>query len=288
MIYWLFRLAGLLIPRIPLRLAYWIAERGADVGYRLGGQGRANVRHNMRHVLGAAASPQRLDQVARQVFRNQAKNMVDMFRLPALTPAQVEGLVTLHGWEYVAQAQARGKGIVFTSAHFGELDVAVQIAACRGLKPVVLHEQLEPQRLYDYVVGIRSRMGIVFVPIGEPNTLRRAFRTLKENGLLGVVADRDVTNNGRLVSFFGALARLPDGHVTLARRTGAAILVAFSLRRPDDSYEVYVEPPIILEPSDDREQDVQHGVERVAASMERYIGAHPEQWVYFQPVWVES
>jgi phosphatidylinositol dimannoside acyltransferase len=283
--YVLLRLAGALIPRLPLRLCYWLAERAGDLANAVGGASKASLQDNMRHVLGAGAEPGRLAWVCRQVYRNTFKNMVDMFRVPALDLAQVDRLVTVHGWEYVEQALARGKGIVFTSAHFGEMDIAAQIVACHGLRPLVLHEDLQPKRLYDYIVGIRATRGIVFVPIGGMAPLKQAIRTLRANGLVGVVADRDVTASGRQVRFFGDWASLPDGHVTLALRTGATILVAFCFRRPGDTYEVRIEPPIFLEPSGDMERDVQAGTERVAAIMERYIGADPDQWVYFQPVW---
>jgi lauroyl/myristoyl acyltransferase len=286
--YLLFRTGALLIPLLPLRLVYWLAERAGELGYIFAGPARRNLQGNMRHVLGASAGRGRLETVCRQVFRDAAKNTVDMLRLPSITGDQIERLVTIHGWEHFEAARARGKGVVLTSAHFGEMDVAVQIVALRGFRPVVLHERLRPPRLLDYVAGMRSRMGIQFVPLGDASVLKLAFRTLRQNGLLGVVADRDVTNSGRVVSFFGAEARLPDGHVTLALHTGAAILMAFSLRRPDDTFEIFVEPPIILESTGDREADVDRGMVRVIAVLERYISANPEQWVYFQPVWLDS
>ena len=286
--YLLFRIGVLLMPWLPLRLLYWLAERGGDLGYVFAGAARRNLQGNLRHVLCAAAGQEHLEAVCRQVFRNSAKNTVDMLRLPSITGGQVESLVTVHGWEHLEAARARGKGVVLTSAHFGEMDVAVQIVAVRGLRPVILHERLRPQQLFDYVAGMRSRMGIQIVPLGDASVLKLAFRTLRQNGLLGVMADRDVTKSGRVVRFFGADARLPDGHVTLALHTGAAILMGFSLRRPDDSFEIFVEPPIILESTGDREADVDRGVARVISVLERYIGANPEQWVYFQPVWLDS
>lgn len=281
LIYLLFRFGALVIPLLPLRFVYWLAERGGDLGYLFARGARSNLQANLRHVLGATGSSERLTSVCKQVFRNSAKNTIDMLRLPSITGEEVEKLVTVHGWEYLDQALARGKGVVLTSAHFGEMDVAVQIVAVRGLHPLVLHERLHPQRLLDYVAGIRSRMGIQFVPLGDASVLKLAFRTLRQNGLLGVVADRDVTNSGRIVRFFGADARLPDGHVTLALHTGTAILMAFCLRRPDDTYEIFVEPPLLLEATDDREGDVDHGMARVVAILERYIGANPENGSIF-------
>ena len=286
--YLLFRLGGLVIPWLPLGLVYWLADRGGELGYVFAGAARRNLQGNLRHVLGEAAGSKRLETTCRQVFRNSARNTVDMLRLPCLTGEQVERLVTVHGYEHLEAARARGKGVVLTTAHFGEMEVAAQIAGVRGLRPVVLHERLHPQRLFDYVAGLRSRMGIQFVPIGDASALKLAFRTLRQNGLLGVVADRDVTDSGRVVRFFGADARLPDGHVTLALRTGAAIVIAFCLRQPGDKVEVFVEPPIILDATGDREADVERGMARVISVLERFIGANPEQWVYFQPVWLDS
>jgi lauroyl/myristoyl acyltransferase len=286
--YLLFRIGGLVMPWLPLGLVYWLADRGGDLGYSFAGPARRNLQGNLRHVMGASVDPRRLEAVCRQAFRNSARNITDMLRLPLMTGEQVERLVTVHGYEHVEAARALGKGVVLTSAHFGQMEVAAQIAGIRGLRPVVLHERLHPQRLYEYVAGLRSRMGIEFVPIGDASALKLAFRTLRHNGLLGVVADRDVTHSGRVVKFFGADARLPDGHVTLALHTGAAIVIAFCLRQPGNRIEAFVEPPIILEATGDREADVERGMTRVISVLERYIGANPEQWVYFQPVWLDA
>jgi lauroyl/myristoyl acyltransferase len=286
--YLLFRIGGFVIPLLPLRLVYWLAERCADVGYPFAGAARGILQGNLRHVLGADGGQERLEATSKEVFRHTAKGLVDMMRLPSISGEQVERLVTVHGWEHLEAARLRGKGVVLTSAHFGALEVATQIFAVRGLQPVVLHERLRPQRLLDYVAGMRSRMGIQFVPLGDASVLKLAFRTLRQNGLLGVAADRDVTNSGRVVCFFGAEARLPDGHVTLALHTGAAIVMAFAVRTSDHAVDVFLEPPIILESTGDREGDVDRGMVRVISVLERYIGAHPEQWVYFQPVWLDS
>jgi len=284
-IYLLYRLGGWLIPRAPLRLTYWCADRAGELAYCLSRRRRVALRANLRRVLGARADAAHLERVCRWVFRNAARNVVDMFRLPRMTREQVERLVTIHGWEHAERAIARGKGVILTSAHFGGANIAVQVAICRGLRPVILHERLQPERLYRYVAGLRASMGLAFLPVGEPSSLKEAFRVLKHNGLLGIMADRDVSNNGRAVRFFGETAHLPDGHVTLALRTGATILMAFSRRRPDNHFEVHIEPPIIVEPTGDKERDIQTGLERVTAILEKYIRAYPDQWVYFQPVW---
>ena len=285
--YWLFRLAGVVLPRVPGRWTSWLAAQAGGLAYRLGGTSRANLRSNLRHVLGQGASEGAIDAVGRQVFRHAAKSAVNLFQVPYLTGEELARTVTVNGWEHIEEARARGKGVIVVSGHFAGSEMAIHIAGWKGLHPVFLSEQLVPPALHDYVSRLRSTNGARLLPIGVNNSLKQAFRTLRQNGVLSIVADRDVTHSGRPVPFFGATACLPDGHVTLALRTGAAIIMGYSLRRPDDGFDLHLGAPIFLEPTGDQETDVQAGTERVAAAMETYIGAHPEQWTYFQRVWVD-
>jgi KDO2-lipid IV(A) lauroyltransferase len=111
------------------------------------------------------------------------------------------------------------------------------------------------------------------------------FRALRRNEVVGLAADRDLTESGIVVDFFGAPARLPDGYAQLSLRTGAPIIAGFSQRLPDNAFVAHLEPPLELEDTGDRSRDVRAGVEKVVSIMERYIGAHPEQWVMSVPIW---
>jgi KDO2-lipid IV(A) lauroyltransferase len=197
-------------------------------------------------------------------------------------------MVTVKGWDHVEEARLSGHGIVFATAHFGALEVAMQVVPSRGLSPIVLQERLQPRRLFEYVVALRSRLGISFVAADETTVLKQTLRALRQNGIVGVAADRDVTASGRRVTFFDSPARLPDGHVSLALRTGATLLLALSLRRTDTAYELNIEPPVELARTGDREQDIEAGMASVIAILERHISANPEQWVYFQPIWLSD
>jgi KDO2-lipid IV(A) lauroyltransferase len=88
-----------------------------------------------------------------------------------------------------------------------------------------------------------------------------------------------------MVDFFGTPARLSNGHVQLALRTGVPIVMGFSQRLPDNTFVARFEPPLELENTGDRERDMQAGLEKVVAIMERYIAQHPEQWAITVPIW---
>jgi KDO2-lipid IV(A) lauroyltransferase len=87
------------------------------------------------------------------------------------------------------------------------------------------------------------------------------------------------------VDFFGSPTRLPDGAVRVALRTSSPLIPAFARRLPDNSFLVQVEPPLELPQTGDEEADMATGMRMVAATMERHIAQHPEQWLVAQPIW---
>jgi len=212
-----------------------------------------------------------------------AKNHYDLFRMPTLSRAEIERLVRVEGWEHVEKALSKGKGLILVSAHFGNTDIVSQVLTLRGVPVVVPAEHLKPEALYRYMCSLRASKGIRLIPVDGP--LLELFRALRRNEVVGLAADRDVTESGIVVDFFGAPARLPDGYAQLSLRTGAPIIVGFSQRLPDNTFVAHLEPPLELEVTGDRAHDVRVGVERVVVIMEHYIGKHPEQWVMSVPIW---
>jgi len=281
--YYAYRVLGAVMPHVPPRLGYALFDRLGKLSYEKGTTSRHNVHDNLWHVLGPQADAAHIEEVARGAFRYQARNYFDLFRVASLSNDQIHRLVTIHGAEHIEQALSAGKGVILVTAHFGNIDVVIQRIALLGHPITGVAERLKPEKLYQYVAGLRASKGVNLVPIDT--FLRPLFRALRNNEIVGLAADRNLTETGTLVQFFGAPALLADGHVRLALRTGAKIVPAFSLRRPDNTFEAFAEPALPLQNSGDTEQDVRAGMAQLVAVLENYIGQHPEQWVMFQPIW---
>ena len=281
--YAVYRLFGWLAPRLPPWVGYRMFERLGTLFYALDRRSREAVYSNLRHVLGAHAAPETLDALVRRVFQNQAYNYFDLFHLPALEPQAIEERVILNGWHHLEEAYALGRGVIIVSAHFGNVDVALQILGIRGLRALVVMEHLQPDALYRYVVRLRGRFGAEIIPVD--GALKKMFRTLRDGNFVILTADRDVTHSGEVVEFFGAPARLPDGYARISQRTGAPILPAFTVRLPDHRIRSHIEPPFMPPQTGNREADVRAIMQHVVRVMERYICAYPDQWVMFRPIW---
>ncbi|MDY7042552.1 MAG: lysophospholipid acyltransferase family protein, partial [Chloroflexota bacterium] len=221
--------------------------------------------------------------VVRRVYQNIAANYYDLFRLPTLDLDEINQLVRLEGWEHIEPLARRGEGFILTTAHFGGFEIVAQACALQGLSVVIPAEHLRPERLFRYVAGLRMSKGLRLIPIDGP--LLELFRALRRGEVVGLAADRDITNTGLLIDFFGAPGHLPRGHVDLALRTGAPIVIGFAYRQPDHTFVALLEPPLYLERSGDHERDVRVGTARIVAIMEQHIASHPEQWVLTYSVW---
>ncbi len=281
--YYAYRVFGALVPWVPPRVGYRVFEWLGDLAYLRSEASRESVMDNLRHVLGDQANPERLSAICRSVFRNQARNYYDLFRLPALTAEHVKSIATLRGLEHLEEALRRGKGAIAFSAHFGNLEIVGHLFGIHGYGMVAPAEHLEPDKLFRYVVSLRARHGLR--PLPADGFMRPLFRTLRRNGIVGLAGDRNLTGTGTWTEFFGAPALLPDGHVQLALRTGACLVPAFGFRHSDNTLSGVVEPALDLKRTGDFQSDLRSGMAQVVEVLERYIGQYPEQWVMFQPLW---
>ena len=278
-----YRLLGALTGPLPPQIGYRLATRAGGLLYVLAPQLRRVLAHNIGHVVGADADSEQVQALARQACVNIAKGHYDLFRVSRLTNEEILGMTRIEGREHLDQALAQGKGVIVTSAHFGNVDIVGQLPLVYGIPMSAAAYHVQQERLFRYLLKLRQSHGLRLIPSDEP--MIGLFRALKRGEMIALPCDRDVADHGQVVNFFGSPARLPDGPVRVALRTGAALVPAFVLRLPGDSFLVQIEPPLELSHTEDQEADVTAGMKIVVAAMERHLSQHPEQWLVAAPVW---
>jgi KDO2-lipid IV(A) lauroyltransferase len=281
--YLFYRLGGAIVPKTPPAIGYALCNLLGGFLYQFNRPGRANIRLSLQRILGPQADQAEINRRVRATFDNILYNYFDLFRLPALNPQTIERLVTVRGWEHVETALAEERGIVMTSAHLGNIEVVLYAMLLRGLAITIPVERVEPPELFEYICALRMSHGLQLIPVD--GSLLSLIRTLKKGGVAGLAADRDITGSGQVVNFFGHPAQLPDGHVRLALKTGAPIVLGFSRRNPDHTYQACFLPPFHPPAARTEEERVQAGLKLIAAEMEKAISQNPEQWTVTVSIW---
>jgi len=282
-IYYLYRLGGVVVPKIPPSLGYTLCRLAGRLLYQFNKQARLNIQLNLQRILGPDTSPAEIARLSRLTFNYILYNYFDLFRLPTLDDQTITQLVTVKGWENVEAALKEGRGVIMTSAHLGNIEIVLYAMLQRGLKIVIPVERVTPPELFDYITALRSVKGLKLLPVDGP--LMGLLRTLKQSGVAGLAGDRDITNTGQVVDFFGHPAHLPNGHVKLALRTGAPLVVGFSRRNPDHTYCAYFLPPFHLPETGTSQEKIAAGMNFVLTEMEKAIGQSPEQWTVTVSIW---
>ncbi len=281
--YFLYRLAGATVPRIPPRLGYPLFAALGGVTHRVNAGARANVRNNLRHILGPQASETQVNRLARATFNYLSYNYYDLFRLPSLSADQVNQAVSVSGWENVEAALGLGKGVVMTSAHFGNIEVVLYAMLLRGVAITIPAERIDPPELFEYICNLRMSKGLKLIPVDGP--MIDLFRTLRKGGVAGIAGDRNITEEGSEVTFFGHRTVLPDGHVRLAMKTGSPLIMGFSQRLGQDRYQAHFLPHFPIPKEGTEAERLAAGMAYIVHGMESAISAAPEQWTVTVPMW---
>lgn len=289
--YHFFRWAAKIVPYFPLWLLRLLSGAIAPLAWLFGASARRQATINARHVLGpesarTAAGRRRLRRVVRGMFRNSVSNYLDALKLPSMDVEKIlQGFSIAHE-EYLAEALALGKGAVLFSAHFGPFEYLARWFSAHGYQVVIPVENLKDERLLRLMVELRNSSGVTFMPLGGSAPMRTIIQALRKNQIVLITADRAVEGESVIKDFFGSPARLPIGPVNLSIRTGAPLVGALGWRSSRTHVDgEFIRLTLALPEEERKQPDVVEAA--VLRELERVIGAHPEQWIVFSPVWEE-
>lgn len=283
--YWAWRILAALAQRLPTGPLYAFAVAMGEVGYVLWTAKRRIAKHNFSIVLGRPSTDRQVAQVARRSFRNFAKYLVEIMRFPALGAADFERLVTVEGSEHLRDALAHGKGVIFVSIHFGNFELGgARIAD--GVPLNVIADELENQRLMDLLVGNRAHKNITLLtPDGAAKKVLHALRRNEMVGLMMDLGPRAQAFDNVEAEFFGTPTAFPAVAASLARVSGAPIVVAVAVRQRDNTFTGIALPPIFVERTKQAADDVQRATQAIARGLEGFVERWPDQWYIFRPMW---
>ena len=116
--------------------------------------------------------------------------------------------------------------------------------------------------------------------------MRTMLRTLKQNGILGILIDQNVDwYEGVFVDYFGRPACTTDGLALLAMHTEAPVLPAYMVRLPGGRYRLVFGPEVEVTRTGDRNADVLANTQRFTKVIEQIVRRYPDQWLWIHQRW---
>jgi KDO2-lipid IV(A) lauroyltransferase len=281
-----FRLALRLCRGVPQR---WISPLSRAIGWLVYHFDRRDRRIAERNLT--IAFPERSVTERRAILRAMCRHLARMAfeiaRLPALTPAQLSRWVTVDDparFDAVV-AQARERGSIILTAHFGNWELLAYACGLLGHPVTLIHRRMRNDLVDRAILALRAGAGTHSIP--KRAAAKEALRRLRARHMVAIPIDQNqMHRTGVFVDFFGTPACTTDGPARLAAHTGAPIIPVFIVREGDgDRHRIVLLPEIEPQSSGDREVDVVATTQRCTAVFEEMVRRHPEQWIWFHKRW---
>ncbi|HSB61814.1 MAG TPA: lysophospholipid acyltransferase family protein, partial [Vicinamibacteria bacterium] len=115
---------------------------------------------------------------------------------------------------------------------------------------------------------------------------RPMLRALRDGQGIAILIDQDVIGDERVfVDFFGRPASTTPALALLRLKTGAPLLPVFAIPLPGDRYRFRYGPPVEVNLSGERSEDVARITRACTRVLEDEIRAHPSYWLWMHRRW---
>jgi Kdo2-lipid IVA lauroyltransferase/acyltransferase len=213
------------------------------------------------------------------VFASLARTIVAFAKFPRIGPHNVDRWIRCEGAEHFKDALARGRGVLFATAHLGNWELsAFAHAILTGPMNVVVRPLDNP--LIDSMVERRRGLSGNRI-IAKQDFARAILKALAANQAVGILIDQNASlDSGVFVDFFGVPACAASGFAKIAARSGATVIPGFALWSAEERrYVLRFYPPVPI--TGDAAQDTQ----TLQSRLEQVIRSYPEQWLWLHRRW---
>lgn len=282
-LYYLGRVAAFGIYLFPYRTGRAIGAFLGRCAFLILPKYRRLAINNLRMVFGGEKSAEAIRRIAARVFENLGRNACEVINFPKINRQNIGRFVRVEGIEIVDRSFKRGKGTIILASHFGNWEFLGMTFRVMGYPGVTIGRKIYFYKYDQFLNALRKSQDVNV--IYRDDSPRKMLRTLKDNKILGIVADQDVDSvDGVFVNFFGIPAYTPTGPVALAKASGAAIIPCFMIRE-GPGHVLKIEEPVELVDTGNREADIVTNTQKWSDVVESYIRKYPDHWVWMHRRW---
>jgi KDO2-lipid IV(A) lauroyltransferase len=273
-----------ILGALPRPLARAFAIGLAQLVYLLHGRLRRVGMRNLELALPEKNDAER-KRIVRGVFTSLGRQLAELCQFPRYTLENVDDVVVYDGLENYLQARARGKGVLFLTAHFGGWELSAFTHSLHGYWLHVVMRPMDNPYLDRMIEHYRTMHGNKTV--AKDDFVRGLLAAMKAGETVGILMDTNMTPpQGVFVDFFGIPACTASGLARIALRTDAAVVPTFTIwDEAIGKYRLRFDPALELIRTGDQERDIVANTQMFTKVIEDYVRKYPDQWLWVHRRW---
>jgi lauroyl/myristoyl acyltransferase len=294
-----------LVCRLPAPVARVLFNAGADLAWRRQGPGVRVLEGNLIRIVrtddpgsipadldAAVVDGKELRTLSRAVLRSYARYYLEAFRLQVIPAERISAGMHINfaAADLTLEYLKNGRGVIYALPHMGDFEQAGRWVIGYGAGSfTTVAERLKPESVFQRFLVFRQGLGMEVLPTtGGQHPFGVMAQRLRAGKLVCLVADRDLSDTGVEVDFFGEKALLPAGPAALAVQTGAALMPVACWFVGDSEWGAHIYDEIPIPTQGSRKEKVAAMTQALATVFEQAIGEHPEDWHMLQKVFVND
>ncbi|NTW09856.1 MAG: lysophospholipid acyltransferase family protein [Chlorobiaceae bacterium] len=231
-------------------------------------------------------TPEEIKAIARNIYRNQGENIIEILRIPKIkTAGDASRVMDLDPAAILSKSIGRNKGGVIVSAHFGNWELLAHCAGFLIHPHTIVVKSLKNKLLDREINRLRTLHGNRVIYDGT--ALREGLGILRNGGILALLGDQSRPGDRFYSDFMGRSVPVALGPAYFALKAGVPLFVILCRRNGDGRYTVDIEEIDTTEFGSSR-ADVENVTRRYTKIFEREIRRYPEEWFWLHDRWKRS
>jgi KDO2-lipid IV(A) lauroyltransferase len=289
--YWLettfLRCLAVVVSLFPRR---WVLRLATDLGrlaYYVLPAERKVADANVDLVFGDTRPPEEKRRIARMALQTLARNLAGLFWAPRLTRDNFRRYVDVDepSWQWFRQVQARGRGVIFITPHYGDWEMGALAAGFLGAPFKMVTEAFKNPDAEALLARLRSVAGHTTVP--PRHAVVKLFKALKRGETVGILVDVNGRRGrgGVWLDFFGLPVFNAAADAHLAVRTGASIVFAVGHPLPGYRTRLVFGPEVEPARTGDEQKDSIATNQRCLDLCADLVRQNPDHWLWTYKRW---
>ncbi len=239
---------------------------------------REVIEAEFARLFGGTRDAAALRTITRKSFENDTMRLFETAFFGSMDRRTTAAIASVEGLGHVDAALARGRGVIMLLSHFGSFLLPLPFLGFRGyvvnqITGKQVHTSFLAERIWRYRKKEADRLPVKFTQVDR--FLRPVYEALRGNEIVAIAFDGRDSTKWATVDFFGRRARFSTGPFELARRTGAAIVPTFVVRKKGGRHRITFREEFTLSGNPDAAKALEADVGNFARIFQEYVSLSP-------------